>query len=321
MNSALALIETADEAETTDYAYLELLGRVKQALDSRTEMRLPAIDIRPYVGQPREHFDEESIGRLSRAIDMGGQTTPGLIRRNPAETPYELIDGERRWRAVMRIPEDRRPLYKADLIEADDDVIQFLIAGIANFNRVGHTPVEIMRTIHQYHVGFKIPMEEVAGLMGISVPWAYSMHGLRNLASPVLAMLDPKLPKEKQLPVTAAIHISKIEVKHQVGLAAQVLNKSISLSQLRSEVVKVATREGSHMRVRELTPLKQWESFGNKLEVVLRTAGDSKGIMDKKDINLLLKNRPGDTAKLLRKIRDASKILTQLENSIDKLLE
>ncbi len=321
MSTALAIVEAEQGAEIIDYAYLELLGRVKKALDSAQDLSLPATDIRPYAGQPREHFDEVKIAQLSNAIDLGGQTTKGLIRHKPAETPYELIDGERRWRAIMLIPAERRPLYKASVIEADDDVIQFLIAGIANFNRVGHTPVEIMRTIDQYHVGFKIPMKEIAGLLGISEMWAYAMHGLKNLAPPVLAMLDPELPKDKLLPVTAAIQISKIEPKHQMGLAVQVLNKSISLTKLRSEVVKVAKREGSYVRVREVSPLKQWESFGNKLEVILRMTGDSKTIFDKREIDLLIKNRPSDTAKMLKKIRDAVKMLNTLDEHLDKLLD
>ena len=321
MENALAVIETAEQSDTTDYAYLELLGRVKKALDSAVDLSLPATDIRPYEGQPREYFDEVKITQLSNAIDLGGQTTKGLIRHKPEATPYELIDGERRWRAVMLIPEERRPLYKASVIEADDDVIQFLIAGIANFNRVGHTPVEIMHTIDQYHVGFKIPMKEIAGLLGISEPWAYAMHGLKNLTPGVLAMLDPELPKDEQLPVTAAVHISKIEPKHQAGLANQVLNKSISLTALRGEVVKVARREGSYVRMREVSPLKQFESFGNKLEVVLRTASDSKTILDKKEIDLLVRNRPLDTGRMLKKIRDAMKTLGELEGRPDKLVE
>src|SRR6185436_17736691 len=104
------------------------------------------------------------------SIDAGGQTTSGLIRRKAGnrqyemlvekdgiqykpehegldkilekggrlvlsefagKTGYELIDGERRWRSILLIPRPRRPLYKAKLIDAEDDVIRFLISGVA----------------------------------------------------------------------------------------------------------------------------------------------------------------------------------------------
>ncbi len=297
------------------HSYLDLLGRVKKALQSAQEVSVSATDIRPYPDQPREYFDEAHIVGLSKSIDAGGQTTRGMIRKKAGKTPFELIDGECRWRGILRIPESRRPLYKADLIDADDEVVQFLIAGVSNFNRRGHTPIEIMKTIDRM-MGFKIPMEEVANLLGISKFWADQMHGLRKLDPRVQKMLNPALPKGQVLPVTAAIQISKIEPKFQLALAQRVLSRDISLARLRGEVVKVAEKEGSRLRVRDVPADQQWNSLGKKVDVLSRTAGDVKAVLRKGQINRFITGRPKETTALLAKILKTKELLGEIEGLI-----
>lgn len=317
------------------YAYLGLLARVKKALETGQEISVPFDDIRPYPNQPREYFDPDAIRRLSASIDAGGQTSSGMVRKNPAgirfeivdsgdeiiprrvdgKTTHELIDGERRWRSVGLIPQKRRPLYRAKLIDADDEVIQYLISGITNFNREGHTPLETMKTIER-HLALGFPMKEIASLLGISEMWAGQIHGLRNLDEEYQMMLKPGLPKERQLPLTAAIHISKIEPRLQGGLVARVLSKDVSLARLRSEVVKTAERAGSTVRTREVEPRKLWASFGNKIEVVLRTAQDAESLIGKPDISRFANANITESNALLRKISDARETLSQIESLI-----
>lgn len=298
-----------------EYAYLHLLSRVKEALNSAKSVGVPASDIRKYPNQPRRHFPEEGIRRLSEAIDAGGQTTPGLIRENPAETRYELIDGERRWRAVSRIPEERQPLYKALLVDADDEVIQFLISGTANFNREDHTALEVMETIDRL-VGFGLPMREISSLLGISEFWAYQMHGLKKLTPKVAAMLEPDLPRAQQLPVSAAVQISKMEQRLQLGIAVRVLSKDITLGRLRGEVVRVAKKAGSPVRTREVSPLKRWESVKNKAEVASRSLGDILHVIDDGVLDRIIKAHPSETARVLHHLRDVRRALDGIETTI-----
>lgn len=317
MNMPATTASPSPEGAGDQYAYLQLLAKVKEALDSATNISVPASDIRPYPNQPRTYFSEDGIRRLSEAIDAGGQTTPGLIRENPGSTPYELIDGERRWRAVSRIPEERRPEYKALLIRADDEVVQFLISGTANFNRENHTALEVTETIDRL-VGFGLPMKEIASLLGISEHWAYQMHGLKKLAPEVSAMLDPDLPRERQLPVSAAIQISKIEPRLQRGIADRVLSKDISLGRLRGEVVRVAQRAGSAIRTREVSPLKRWESFGKRIEQGARSLGDANHVVSDRSIDRIVDAHPKETARALRNLREAKKAIEEIEAAIQR---
>lgn len=296
-------------------AYQNLLARVKIALASATEISVPAWNIRPYPNQPRKYFDEAHIAGLAKSIDEGGQTTRGMIREKQAETRYELIDGECRWRGILRIPEERQPPYKADLIDADDDVIHYLIAGVANFNRRGHTATETMHAIEQF-VSFELPMEKIAALLGIGVQWAEQMYGLRKLKPEVLDLLSLSLPKEKRLPVTAAIQISKTEEKFQLELAKQVLNKKVPLTRLRGEVVRVAQNAGSQIRVRKSRPGKSWRSFGKKINLITLIAEDAKDIVSNPELKKFINFNSKDTAELLRKVQDAKDSLSAIENKI-----
>ena len=158
------LLATGHAGENTA-PHFELLERVKAALTSASEVSVSTDNIRPFRGQPRKHFNSESIQLLSASIDTGGQITPGIILQRPGSKEYELIDGERRWRAIKLIPTPRRPLFKAKLVEADDDVLQFIISGVANFNREEHTALEVMGAIDRY-LSFGFPMKVIADLLG-----------------------------------------------------------------------------------------------------------------------------------------------------------
>lgn len=286
-----------------------LLARAKQALDSAREVAVPVTDIRPFPDQPRKYFNPDSIRRLSESIGAGGQTTSGMIREKPGATPFELIDGERRWRAIFQIPEDRRPLYKARLIEAEDDVVQYLISGIANFNRDGHTPLEVMETIDRL-VKFGLTIKEISGVLGISEHWTYQMHGLKKLTSEVRVLLDPTRGKRDLLPVAAAIQISKIEGRLQLALAERVLRKEVSLSKLRGEVVRVAKKEGAAIRVRDVSPLKRWASLVSKIQVANRQLMDVEALLGDLELRRYMKAYPRDTNHSLQNLEAIQKLAT-----------
>lgn len=285
------------------FGYLGLLARAKAALDAAVEVAVPADAVRRYEDQPRKHFDEDAIRRLCESIDASGQTTAGIIRHAPGTTEYELIDGERRWRAVRLIPADRRPLYRARLIAADDDVVQFLISGVANFNREGHTPLETCDTIARL-VGFEFPMSEIAAILGVSEHWAYQIYGLRKLVPAVKALLDPGRSARERLPVTAAIEIAKCDPRLHQSLAERVLRREVTLVGLRAEVVRASRAAGTEIRTRRLTePSQQWRRFRNQLGAVVRATRDMQLVLNAEGINPFVEARAAD---------EVEKIETQL---------
>lgn len=320
---------------TTDYAYLNLLARVKIALDNGRDVAIPFSDVSPFIGQPRDYFNADGIRRLSESIDASGQTSSGLVRikpkghryeivddgvsveprQVPGSTQHELIDGERRWRAVGLIPESRRPLYRARLISAGDDVVQYLISGITNFNREGHTAIETMRTIER-HLELGFPINVVASLLGISEGWARQIHGLRLLKPEHQRLLSPDLPKAKQLSVLAAVQIAKADPSLQDGLVERVLTREITLPRLRGEVVRVAKAAGTPVRTREVEPRKRWDSFKNKVDLILRTAGDAENIIKDEEVSRFANANLRESNDLLARIAEAKDALSQLDSLI-----
>lgn len=311
-----------------DEDFVNLLRRVKVALETSELARVPAITIRPYIGQPREYFNTAKIQRLSDSIDVTAQIQAGLIRRIPngvAPPPvrYEIIDGERRWRAVLLIPEDRRPLYKCEIIDADDEVVQFLIAGMANFNREGHQPLEIADTIQRY-CDFGVPMDAVADLLGISAPWAYNIRGLRNLPDAVKELLKPreeeadrKGAKRPELPVVAAIHISKLpDPRLQIALANKVVRGEISLARLRGEVVQTASIAGVSIRLRADSPMKRWERREDKVRSLLKFAEGVNDLIDDEAVQRIARAHPNERTRLRR---DLQRVRALIDSADQKL--
>jgi ParB/RepB/Spo0J family partition protein len=310
------MLEAADDRIMTEHStqrgYLDLLARAKAALASSREVAVDVDYIRPFPDQPRRHFDAGGIARLRDSIDGSGQTTSGLIRENAGETRYELIDGERRWRAVRMIPVDRRPQYKARLIEADDEVVRYLISGIANFNREGHTPLEISDTIARL-LDFGLPMREIAALLGISEHWGYQMHGLCKLAPNVRGLLDPTLPRTARLPTSAATEIAKVAPRLQWKLAQQVLSRSISLPGLRAEAVRVSRREKAPIRTREVPRDQRWKAFRRKLGVAELAVGDAARATESKEVRHFAAQRPqAEKRELLARLQSLQNEVSEL---------
>ena len=80
---------------------------------------VPISHIRPNAYQPRSHFDEESMGSLAASIREVGLLQPVLVRQlEDEEDSYELIAGERRWRAARRAGLQTIPV----LVQVADDV-------------------------------------------------------------------------------------------------------------------------------------------------------------------------------------------------------
>lgn len=296
----------------------ELLAEGKKALAKAVEIRVHPSKIYPLEGQPRTHFNEESIRLLVEAIDSVGQVYPGIVRiGNRGEGTYEILDGERRWRAISRlnIP------YRALRVEISNEAVPFLIAAMANFNREAHTPLEISDTIDRMYSRMQMPIEEIAKILGMKSEWAYQMLSLRNLHEKVRAMLDPTLPKDKRIAVTAAIQISKMDPSVQYDLARRAVKREVSIPELRKEAVRVSKERGTYIRTRRDAPWARWQSIGRRTNQFRRMADDLRGELSTDDMLNIVPARYGGFSidQVLDSVREASKALQECEQKLMKL--
>ncbi|WP_300012763.1 ParB/RepB/Spo0J family partition protein [Pseudonocardia sp.] len=136
--------------------------------------------INPNPQQPRTHFDEESLAELEHSIREFGLLQPVVVRETSAGS-YQLIMGERRWRATQRVGLERIP---AIVRSAGDDVM-LRDALLENIHRVQLNPLEEAAAYEQLLAEFGVTHTELADRIGRSRPVVTNTIRLLRLPVPV----------------------------------------------------------------------------------------------------------------------------------------
>lgn len=143
-----------------------------------------AIDaIVPNPNQPRVHFDEESLNDLAASIRELGVLQPILVR--PAGTGYELLAGERRWRAARRAGLSVVPA----VVRVTDDLGSVERALVENLHRQDLTPLEEAAAYQQLIEDFEFTHEQVAQRVGKSRSAVSNMLRLLTLPPSIQHLL------------------------------------------------------------------------------------------------------------------------------------
>jgi ParB family chromosome partitioning protein len=123
---------------------------------------VPVGDVTPNPNQPRVHFDEESLAELTASIQQLGVLQPILVR--PSDTGFELIAGERRWRAAGRAGLAMIPA----VIRVTDDLASIQQALVENLHRQDLTALEEAAAYQQLIEDFELTHERLAERVGKS---------------------------------------------------------------------------------------------------------------------------------------------------------
>lgn len=298
----------------TSSTWRDLLANARKAMVDAREILVPTSQVQPMRGQPRTYFEAGSLQRLADSMQQVGQIYPGLVRSIPTNgsVRYELLDGERRWRAAKL----RGLMYRALLVKVDDAASSFLIAATANFNREAHTPIEVCDAIGEMN-GLGMPIAEIASVLGLHEIWATNIYGLRRLIPDVRALLDPSKPREQQLPVTAAIQISKVDGSLQLALARKVIAKTVSLRALRGEAIRASRAAKLPSSHRPTEPRHQWKALSVRASLLARTTRDVTALLGNVD-----QTRPviagRDLAPVLKNLRAAANDATRLAEHLER---
>ena len=162
-----------------------LLGDFTDELEKRSAYQLlPIYKVEPNPNQPRHEFDEEELQLLADSITVHGVIQP-LTVRETGTGYYQIIAGERRWRASRLAGLTEIP---AVIIEADDRKAMEL-ALIENLQRQDLNPVEESLGYQALIPEYGLTQEEAASRVGKSRPTVANALRLLNLPTPVLEML------------------------------------------------------------------------------------------------------------------------------------
>lgn len=173
---ALLGAETATHAED---------GQAAPAM--RGTLAIPVANIRPGKFQPRRSFPAEEIAALAQSIREKGVLQPVLVRPVSAEPGhYELVAGERRWRAAQQAQLHEIPALVRDL--ADRDSLE--VALVENLQRQDLTALEEAHGYQRMMAEFRRTQDEVAEVVGKSRPHVANTLRLLTLPGAVQAMLQ-----------------------------------------------------------------------------------------------------------------------------------
>ena len=236
---------------------------------------LPVGSIRPNARQPRQVFEEEAMAELVHSVKEIGLLQPVVVRRT-GEAAYELIMGERRWRATQEAGLETIP---AIVRETGDDAM-LRDALLENLHRAQLNPLEEAAAYRQLLDDFGCTHEELAGRIGRSRPQISNTLRLLNLS--------PAVQRRVAAGVLSAGHARALlgvtEPAAQDRLAGRVVSEGISVRGL-EELVAVGGHDTEDDRpvVRPARPtapgLKEIdERLGDRLETrVTVSLGRSKG--------------------------------------------
>lgn len=146
---------------------------------------LAVADIEPHPDQPRRHFDDEALAELAASIASRGVIQPVIVRPT-SRGKYQLVAGERRWRASQKAQLHEIPAIIRDLDERD----VMALALIENIQREDLSPVEEARAYQRLADLEDMTQAEIAGLVEKSRSHVANLQRLLSLPESVLNHLE-----------------------------------------------------------------------------------------------------------------------------------
>lgn len=184
--------------------------------------------------QPRTHMDEVSLSELAASIKSQGIMQPILVRpvgvdKASGSTKYEIIAGERRFRAAQIAGLEQVPVLVRDV----DDTAAAAMALIENIQREDLNPLEEAQGIHRLITDFSFTHEQAANAVGRSRSAVSNLLRLMNLAGPVQTML-----MAGDIDMGHARALLAVDAATQITLANQVVAKRLSVRETEKLVTK-----------------------------------------------------------------------------------
>jgi ParB family chromosome partitioning protein len=190
-------------------------------------------NIVPNRNQPRKDFNQKELEELAESIDVNGMIQPIAVRllEEPAEDgeEYELIAGERRWRAHILLDKKR---IKA-IISVHTENESSLLALIENLQRTDLSPIEEAYALRSLMEKGKFTQETLAKQIGKSRPHVANALRLIKLESAIQTMIT-----KKELEYWHGLNILSLPKEEQLAMAQKAVDKKWSVAELKKHVDK-----------------------------------------------------------------------------------
>ncbi len=253
--------------------------RVEQTSLNHSVIRgcLPTHRVKPRQDQPRKHFDEGSLEGLVQSIKSKGVIQP-IIVRPMHDGCYEIIAGERRWRASKQAGLDEIPAIVRDYGKSDCMAVSL----IENIQRENLNPLEEAQAIHDLIEECSMIHLQVAESIGKSRTAVSNLLRLLNLEPEVKAMVNTSL-----LDMGHARALLSLSGQEQIDAAKLVVGRSLSVREterLVQGVQQPAIKQAMQLDSRFEEKAKRWKSYmseqlSSKLNVHVSAEGKGKIII------------------------------------------
>lgn len=266
----------------------DLLSASKNVGHVSSEMvvSLSVNELKPGKYQPRTLIPEEALKELALSIKSEGIIQPLIVRKDESNK-YEIIAGERRWRAALLAGLKSVPAIIREI--SHDTALAFGL--IENIQREGLNPIDEASALVKLKEEFSMTHEEIATRVG------RSRSAVTNLMRLVLLVPSVKtLLKKGALEMGHARTLLTLESEDQHKLANQIAIQKLSVRETERLVQKLKMKPLATIPNRFQSKILEWESkltslFGSKVEVKLNNKGFGKisiQIDDPKQIESLI---------------------------------
>lgn len=242
---------------------LEALIPTQAEKSSSSLTEVPLHQVIPNESQPRRTFDEERLGELAESIRQKGLLQPLLVR--PVGDKYEIVAGERRWRAAKMAGLERVPVIIGEY--SDREVME--LALIENLQREDLNPIEEAEAFRRLIEEFGMTQEEVARAVGKARATIANSLRLLSLAPDVRDLVA-----EGKLTAGHAKVLASLSETKQRELAIKVLADSLSVRQLEELVSGKKDRTEKRRRGRQkrgIVDVPELQAIQERLQAALGT--------------------------------------------------
>ncbi|MBI5417791.1 ParB/RepB/Spo0J family partition protein [Candidatus Poribacteria bacterium] len=233
-------------------------------------------DIIPQKNQPRRNFDEEKIKELMASIKEQGLIQPIIIKKSATANKYDLIAGERRYRAIKALGMGKIPAIVKDV--TDEKMLE--LALIENIQREDLNSIEEAEAYERLLVQFSLTQEDVAKKVGKDR--ATITNTLRLLKLPDI--VKKMIIENKISPGHGRALLGIPQIEKQIAIAREIENKGLSVRQTENLIKTLLShkKQNEDKKVKEDLEIKDLENnlkkhFGTK--VLIKSKGD-KGILE-----------------------------------------
>ena len=239
----------------------------QMAPENATPRELPLGNLVPNRAQPRTYFDETALQELADSLKQHGMVQPIVVRKVGQQ--YEIIAGERRWRAARKAGLAMVPVVIKE--GPDDRLLEFAL--VENIQREELNPIEEASAYWQLGEHLRLTQEQVADRVGKSRPQV--ANTLRLLRLP--ATLRAEVACGHLSVGHAKVLLGVTEPRRQEELALEVVAQQLSVRALEARVQRLQKKDRPHSRKKHPQDIfikaaaeELTQSWGTRVEIKAR---------------------------------------------------